>query len=385
MLGKTGRITNPEPAGKILVWDLPTRLFHWSLVLATSSAAITGFLAPEWWLNIHVWSGYIIIALVVFRIIWGFAGSPCSRFASFLFSPAQTISHLRSLLNRKPGHFTGHNPAGAIMIFALLAILAAIGISGLVTLGGQENQGPFAGFTSFAAGHTARELHEILATTLLFMIAGHLIGVFIESCLLRENLVRSMFTGMKTAYGNPKDLASHPQSSILAAIIVIILLLAGATTIWALGRIPASGIIAMPANSTYSSECGDCHSAFHPSLLPAASWRQIMTSLDDHFGEDASLDQQTASKIASFLDHYSAEHWDTEAANNLRHISAQNPLIITASPYWQHRHSNISDDVFKQKNVGSKSNCDACHADAQTGLFADQMIKIAPVQINQKP
>ncbi|HFC04949.1 MAG TPA: hypothetical protein ENJ55_04520, partial [Rhizobiales bacterium] len=125
-----------------------------------------------------------------------------------------------------------------------------------------------------------------------------------------------------------------------------------------------------------ASECGDCHMAYHPSLLPASSWIKLMAGLDDHFGEDASLDAVTVRNITDFLTRYSSEHWDSEAANNLRVVSARDPLRITGAPYWLRRHKEIAPAVFKQKNIGSKANCAACHSDAASGHFDDEKIAI---------
>lgn len=101
-----------------------------------------------------------------------------------------------------------------------------------------------------------------------------------------------------------------------------------------------------------------------------------MTGLDDHFGEDASLDSDTIKTISAYLDKYASETWDTEAANNLRTVSLKNPLSITATPYWQRRHKGVDKNVFEQINIGSKGNCVACHRDADSGRFDDAAIAI---------
>ncbi len=370
--------TNSSARNKkgIFVWDLPVRLFHWSLALTVGVAAITGFLAPEWWLDVHVWSGYIIGLLVVFRIIWGFGGSKYARFSSFWFSFSEILAHLRNALRRRPSHYSGHNPAGALMVFALLAVLAAITISGMIVLGGQENQGLLAGFVSYNFGEAAEELHEFLAILLLFMIGAHLLGVFIESRLGRENLVRAMITGYKSGAAAGKPSSPVSPSILRAMIIIAIIVFSGGASSWALSSVPPSGVITLPVNADYASECGDCHNAFHPSLLPAASWQRLMSTLPDHFGEDASLDEETGRNLAAYLKTYASEHWDTEAANNFRHVAAKAPLSITATPYWKRRHADIAKPIFKRKAIASKSNCAACHKDAASGRFDDQMITI---------
>ncbi len=366
----------------VLVWDLPVRLFHWLLVTMVTVAAITGFLAPEWWLDVHSWAGYVIGFLIAFRIAWGFIGSYYARFVSFLFPVHETLEHLRALAKKKSSHHRGHNPAGALMVFALLGVLVSLTISGLIILGGQENIGILAGFVPFWVGSSVAEIHEILAFGLLGLIGAHILGVLVESVLSKENLVRAMVTGRKTAGFDSTEpdrtLAPSARSVLPRAIAVsLAIVLAGSVAAWPLMRVAPSGyIISMPVNKTYVNECGDCHQAYHPSLLPASSWNKMMEGLEDHFGEDASLDDSDAKEIVAYLNSYASEKWDSEAANNLRRVSIADPLRITAAPYGRRRHEKISKDVFAQKAVGTKGNCIACHKDASSGHFDDANIDI---------
>jgi len=114
----------------VKVWDIPVRLFHWTLVLSFTLAYLTAEFHVGF---IHVWLGYFLIALIVARVVWGFAGSQYARFSSFIFSPTETLAYVQSLAKNNPKHYLGHNPAGALMVFALLALLAMIFLSGLVT------------------------------------------------------------------------------------------------------------------------------------------------------------------------------------------------------------------------------------------------------------
>ena len=132
----------------------------------------------------------------------------------------------------------------------------------------------------------------------------------------------------------------------------------------------------MAANAAWQSECGACHMAFHPSLLPAASWAAIMAGLADHFGEDASLDPATKAEIGAFLSANAAEHWDTLAANRQRQINRGRPLEITATLFWRRRHGRLAEAMFAQAPVRARQNCAACHMDAASGLFAPQMIAL---------
>ncbi len=365
---------------KIRVWDLPVRIFHWGLVGFVATGLITGFFSPEWWMGIHVWAGYGTVLLVVFRLVWGVFGSEFSRFETFSFTPAEIIAHIRELIFLRPHHFIGHNPAGAMMIFALVFILSAITLSGLLVLGGEENQGPLAGAINYWVGDFAGEVHLVLTIILMVLISLHIMGVFIETRLTRENLIKSMVDGYKIIpHGKsaPERRLSRPLAA--AACLLAFASLAG-SVLWAFSIMPPSGITQLAINEDYTTECGDCHEAYHPSLLPRASWAMLMVNLEDHFGEDASLDQDITAGIASHLDSYAAEAWDTEASNRFSILSPElllpAPYQISATPYWQRKHEDISAEVFKRKSIANKSNCASCHRDAATGHFHDQAINI---------
>ncbi len=380
---KAGR---SKPRSTARVWDRFIRLFHWSLVIIVSIALFTGFLAPEWWLDIHIFAGYGLAVLLIFRIAWGFGGSAYARFSSFLFGLPEVIAHLRSVFQGRPTHYSGHNPAGAWMIFGLLVILSALVITGLIVQGGQEKQGMLAGIVTYGSGALAGEVHEFLAILLIVGICGHICGVLAESLLSGENLVRAMITGKKRlgtagAHLRPDIWLNSRRDSILAIGAACLVVGAGALM---LARVPSGGQIKMPKNATYVSECAECHHAYHPSLMPAASWDLMMAGLAEHFGEDASLDDQTSEEIRAYLLAYAAGRWDTEAANNLRRILASDPLRITSTPYWKRRHKHILDVTFTLKSVRTKANCIACHKDAETGQYADQMIQL-PISGDAKP
>ncbi|MCF6344193.1 MAG: cytochrome b/b6 domain-containing protein [Devosiaceae bacterium] len=361
---------------KIRIWDLPTRIYHWLQLLVVVGALLSGFFAPEWWLGIHVWLGYGLIALLVFRIAWGFFGPEYSRFSSFIFSPKTLISHIKGIKEGKPLHFFGHNPLGALMIFALIAVLLGISLSGLINLGGVENQGALAGFVDYATGDIAGKVHLFLAFALIAMIFLHILGVVVEGKISKSNLTKSMIDGDKPLLEGEKAPILRPTlfvPAILSIAGIGLILVVGSVS---MSKVPASGFIAMPISQTYQSECSDCHIIYHPSLLPKNSWAIMMDDLSEHFGEDASLDDETRDIIANYLVRYSAENWDSEAANNLLLVDKEKPIQITATAYWKLRHAKIDEEVFKSKPVRTAANCEACHSDAKTGRFADENISI---------
>jgi cytochrome b len=192
---------------RILVWDLPTRLFHWLLAASFAGAWLTA--ESEKWRDIHVLLGYTLAGLLVFRLVWGFVGSRYARFGSFLFPPAETLAYLSSLFSGSPRHYTGHNPAGALAIFALLILGAVAALSGH--------------FTYESEREWLEELHEGAASAMLAVVGVHLIGVFGGSLLHRENLPRSMITGHKL--GDPADRIRRIHG--LAGISLLLLLIFG--------------------------------------------------------------------------------------------------------------------------------------------------------------
>jgi cytochrome b len=352
------------------VWDLPVRLFHWSLLLTVATAAISGFLLPANWLNLHLAAGTVLIVLLLFRLVWGFTGSTYSRFRSFAYSPGEVAHYVRGLVAGKATHSTGHNPVGALMIFALLLILAIIAVTGVMVAGGAEKQGPLKAFVSYATGSASRELHEILAWLLLVLIAGHVLGIIIESRRSKINLARRMVAGgVPPAHEPPIAQARLPAFAMSA----IALAIASGGSAYALWRAPAPMIPSEALDAAYARDCGDCHIPYHPSLRSRAAWASIMGNLEDHFGEDASLDAAQAARLSDYLQRNAAENWDTRAANVFR---ADEPLRIIETDFWKRRHAEIPVSVFQQKNVGTKSNCEACHGDARAGLFAAQAINI---------
>ncbi len=181
----------------VKVWDRFIRFFHWSLVLGFATAFISGELHAS---AIHVLAGYALCALLVARTYWGFTGSEYARFRSFVFPPGEIFGYLRSMLKGHPKHYFGHNPAGALMVFTLLGLLALILVTGLLTLGTIDFEGPLvflANRVSDESSYAFRYIHELLSIVALAAVALHVLGVVVGSIQHNENLVRAMITGRK--------------------------------------------------------------------------------------------------------------------------------------------------------------------------------------------
>ncbi len=186
---------------QIKVWDLPVRIFHWSL----ASLFLVAYITEDHFMTLHTLAGYIIGGLILFRLIWGFIGTEHARFNDFTYPPTRVISYLKSVISFKAEHYIGHNPAGGAMVFALLLFVAGTVFTGLVAYGGEQASGPFAGVmasTPRAVEKAAEEVHEFFANFTLLLVLLHLTGVLLATLQHRENLVRSMVTGFKREQQN---------------------------------------------------------------------------------------------------------------------------------------------------------------------------------------
>lgn len=349
------------------------RLFHWSLVLAVSVAAITGFVLNASWITLHVIGGLSAAALVVARVVWGFLGTNHARFRDFILRPAALLAHLRN-----PGaeRHLGHNPLGGLMVLAIIGVVLALVITGLGQLGGVFKTGPLAFALDFGQGALSGSLHEVLAIGLIGLIALHVAGVVFESLRSRENLARAMVTGRKSR--RPGDRRSRPAKARPFLALAVLSTLGGAI-LFANAKLsarPAPGMPIAPLDATYVAECGACHMAYHPSLLPAASWATMLATLDDHFGENASLDAATTARITDWLTAHAAETADTKPAYRLARTAPDAPLALTETPFWKRVHGDLPDALFQRPAVGSRANCAACHGDAESGLFSPFAISI---------
>ena len=167
---------------KVLVWDVPTRVFHWLLALSFTGAFLTA--ESERYRDVHVLLGYTVLALVAFRLLWGLVGTRYARFWSFAYGAPSVMIYIKSLFTRSPQHYLGHNPAGSWAIYGLLALSLLAGVTGYATYNDM-------------GGHWMKDVHEALANTLLGLVFIHIGGVVLSSLLHRENLVRSMLNGYK--------------------------------------------------------------------------------------------------------------------------------------------------------------------------------------------
>jgi cytochrome b len=178
----------------VRVWDLPTRLFHWLVVGLVAAAYLTWRLN---WMDWHAWVGEALLALVLWRLVWGFVGSDSARFARFLVAPGAALAHLAHLRRREPDDAAGHNPAGGWMVLLLLALLLGQCLTGIYVSNDVVDAGPMTEMTPAPVANVITLLHALLWDALLVAVALHLLAILAYRALKGHNLVLPMITGRK--------------------------------------------------------------------------------------------------------------------------------------------------------------------------------------------
>jgi cytochrome b len=189
---------SPPERAPILVWDLPVRIVHWTLALLFAFQLVTGYLGGDlmpW----HGLSGYCILVLVVFRVLWGFAGTRYARFTQFLAGPAEVLRFLPRLGSREPLPYLGHNPLAGWMVVALLVSLLAQAGSGLFANDGADFAGPLASLVTLETSAAFSQFHRANVTLLFVLVCVHLGAAAYHALVRREGVIRAMFTGTKPA------------------------------------------------------------------------------------------------------------------------------------------------------------------------------------------
>lgn len=191
-----------------LVWDLPTRLFHWLLSAGFFVAAAIAFLLDDdsplypW----HSMIGLVLAFMVVLRVVWGFIGTKHARFGSFAHGPGAVLDYFKGILAGRDTRHAGHNPGSAYAIFGMLALVMGLAVTGVMTSRGN---------------HDAKEVHEVLAYVLLAFVAAHVAGVLVHTIRLRENIILGMVTGRKSVEDSEAIPSARPVTGVIFAALVV--------------------------------------------------------------------------------------------------------------------------------------------------------------------
>jgi len=189
-MGSTNDSGTDAAARRVRVWDLPTRLFHWSLAVLAVVSVVTakvGGNALAW----HFWSGYTVLALLVFRVLWGLAGGRYARFAEFVRGPRAVLTYLRGTRGDSPGH----NPLGAVSVIALLTAFLVQAVTGLFANDAIFTEGPLARMVSGATSDRMTTIHKWNELVLYGLVGLHLLAVGYYELIRRRRLILPMITG----------------------------------------------------------------------------------------------------------------------------------------------------------------------------------------------
>ncbi|GAM09495.1 dihaem cytochrome c [Geobacter sp. OR-1] len=370
----------------IQVWDIQTRIFHWSLVVFVLCSLVTAdflrffgidLVNKDAWLAFHIGTGTAVGILLSFRIFWGLRGPRYSRFNSLRLSIAELCAYFHSVIKNVKTSYTGHNPAASWSALCIIALGLLEVISGAVVFGLDERRGMlgflYLDFHSYA--DSIKLLHLGFAYALMAIIFGHICGVLNETIRHKTGIIMAMLSGKKlsdepeTPFVPGASLATVSFAWVLSPFIVAIYFSTSMET-----RQP----INLEIPPIYRKECGSCHMAFPPNALPAESWKHMMANLMDHFGDDASIDETAQREIEAYLVQNSAERSHEEPSIKfLRSIgTAGLPLRITDIPYWKEKHKPLDQSIYGRVTIKSRINCVACHKWSEYGSFEDSDIRI---------
>ena len=205
---------NPTPSlTRIRLWDLPTRIFHWSLVVAVLTAFVTGQLVGSW-MGVHAKAGLTIIGLVAFRLLWGVVGSTYARFLNFIPTPAKIKAYLKGQWQG-----VGHNPLGAFSVFALLGLLAIQAGTGLFSNDEIDFSGPLSALVDSSLSNRLTGVHVWLANGLIALVFIHLAAIVFYVRFKKDNLVKPMVTGWKDVSSG----VSATQGGVIAFIVAVLI------------------------------------------------------------------------------------------------------------------------------------------------------------------
>ena len=213
----------PGAAHHVLVWDLPTRLFHWVLVGLVALTVATGKIGGNA-MTYHLWGGFAILVLVLFRVLWGLVGGRYARFRDFVRGPRAVISHATTLFRRNTQPYLGHNPLGGWSILALLLVLLIQAVTGLFANDDILTEGPLAAQVSKSVSDTLTRVHRLNQQVLLALVAVHVAAVFYYLTVKRENLIIPMITGRKHWHARMAPAGGHPLLALVLLLAVAVML-----------------------------------------------------------------------------------------------------------------------------------------------------------------
>ena len=223
-----------DRARTALIWDLPVRIIHWSLLVAVVGAWLTRELEGDWFVW-HTRFGYTVLVLVLTRVLWGFFGTRHARFAEFVRGPKTVIDYLRSGTSSS----VWHNPLGALMILAMLTMLLAQAVTGLFANDQVFETGPLFGYVAIETSDRLTSLHKQLFDWIAAAIAVHVAAALFYLWIRKENLILPMITGRKFAENIPEQERISSSRLWLAIVFAVIV---GTGLAWIIRSAPEASL-----------------------------------------------------------------------------------------------------------------------------------------------
>ena len=364
---------------KSYIWSLPTRVFHWLFVLFILLAFLTS--DEDRLLNYHAVFGYAILILLIFRAFWGVFGPKHSLFKDF----SNTIPNVKEFLKKifeENQKYIGHNPLASYVLITMLIVAFLTVITGVLAFGVQEGKGILAFLNTpyFKEMKLFKEIHEFFSNLFIALIIAHVLGVIVDRLLhKKDETLNSIITGYKVTKED-ESIKLNIYQKIFASIMFIFFISFLCFNLYTPKNILTASIYQpidyKTQNEDFVKECASCHTLYPPNLMPKKSWELIMSNLENHFGDDASLDEELNKNILAFLLKNSAETSTMENSwKFLNSIGDKDIIALSKTTYWDKRHKDIPKEIFDNKEIKSKANCKACHSDIEKGLIEDENIK----------
>lgn len=357
---------------KSYIWTAVNRFLHYFLILTFALSYLSADMDALF--IVHIICGVLFGAGVILRVIWGFVGTKHSRFRDFQYRGI--LEYLASILGEKK-HYIGHNPASSVAIVLIFVLGFLVVLSGLLQYGVEQNSGIFAPlFFTYSHFYMGDDLHEFFANCLLFIVMIHICGSLIDKFWNKGDAIHSMINGYKRTQKDESVSLNFIQKVIfsffLLFLFALFLYLLYPKNI--LLRPSAQDFFTQDSNKIafkeYKQECGSCHIAYAPFLLPKSAWDSMMSDLENHFGDDASLEEETHARIAVFLEKYANDVLDTKFTQQ----KESKEIAISQTSYWEVAHRKLNPKIFKTEAIKSKANCQTCHKDAESGIFAKNAV-----------
>lgn len=322
-------------------------------------------------INWHIYFGICFGIIVIFRLFWGIIGTKYTKFKDFNFKFSDLKEYFLNIL--KPHKKTlKHNPASSYSAILMLVIGFFAFISGLMLYGVSENAGIFAFLQNnfFEYKKAFKEIHEIFANLLMILVVLHIIGALVDKFIGKNDSIKAIIFGKKIGekIDNIKPNLFQQIYMIIWIITPFLLLfymLTNNENIFLKDKNKPHNYAIENAN--FKKECESCHTLYPPFLLPGQSWEKMMSDLQNHFGENVSLDEAVNLEILEFLKQNSAEFSKQKAAIKILKEKNSDIIAITKTKFWQKAHKNVDEDDFIKAKT--KSNCKFCHQEIENGLI----------------